>query len=47
LLLTISFLNTESKIFRGFEDNHLPKIMENLDAKSANDLKIEVDYKLF
>lgn len=41
--LTRRFQDTESKIFREFEDLHLKGIMEQLGAKSANDLKIEVE----
>lgn len=37
------FQDTESKIFREFEDVHLKQIMNQLGAKSANDLKIEVE----
>ena len=36
-------LDTESKIFREFEDAHLKEVMNQLGAKSANDLKIEVE----
>lgn len=41
--LTRRFQDTESKIFREFEDVHLKQIMTQLGAKSANDLKIEVE----
>lgn len=41
--LTRRFQDTESKIFRGFEDNHLKDVMNQLGAKSASDLKIEVE----
>lgn len=41
--LTRRFQDTESKIFREFEDVHLKEIMKKLSAKSANDLKIEVE----
>lgn len=37
------FQDTENKIFREFEDVHLKNIMKQLGAKSANDLKIEVE----
>jgi len=37
------FLDTESKIFREFEDIHLKEVMSQLGAKSANDLKIEIE----
>lgn len=40
---TNRFLDTESKIFREFEDIHLKEVMNQLGAKSANDLKIEVE----
>ncbi|MCT4216968.1 hypothetical protein HZP46_16005 [Elizabethkingia anophelis] len=41
--VTRRFQDTESKIFREFEDLHLKEIMNQLGAKSANDLKIEVE----
>ncbi|HFK5546231.1 TPA: hypothetical protein ACG0AR_003116 [Elizabethkingia anophelis] len=37
------FLDTESKIFREFEDVHLKEIMNQLGAKSASDLRMEVE----
>ena len=36
-------LDTESKIFSEFEDAHLKEVMNQLGAKSANDLKIKVE----
>ncbi|WP_312302257.1 hypothetical protein [Chryseobacterium sp.] len=41
--VTRRFQDTESKIFREFEDLHLKETMNQLGAKSANDLKIEVE----
>lgn len=45
MLIATSFLfqDTESKIFREFEEIHLKNIMNELGAKSANDLRIEVE----
>lgn len=37
------FQDTESKIFREFEDIHLKEVMSQLGAKSANDLRIETE----
>ncbi|MDV3636956.1 hypothetical protein CMU84_17560 [Elizabethkingia anophelis] len=37
------FKDTESKIFREFEDVHLKEIMNQFEAKSANDLRIDVE----
>lgn len=37
------FKDTESKIFREFEDIHLKKVLNQLGAKSANDLRIDVE----
>ena len=37
------FLDTESKIFREFEDIHLKQIMKELGAKTTDELKIEVE----
>jgi hypothetical protein len=37
------FQDTESKIFREFEDDYLKQIMKELGAKSTNELQIEVE----
>lgn len=41
--ITGRFLDTESKIFREFEDVHLKGIMQELGAKSTDQLRIQVE----
>lgn len=41
--ITGRFLDTESKIFREFEDVHLKQIMKDLGAKGTDELRIEVN----
>lgn len=40
---TRRFQDTESKIFREFEDIHLKQIMKDLGAKSTDELRISVE----
>ncbi|UIR55064.1 hypothetical protein LZQ00_12320 [Sphingobacterium sp. SRCM116780] len=41
--LTRRFQDTESKLFREFEDSHLKKVINQLGVKSVNELKIEAE----